>query len=51
MEVDLNYIYVFGSKCYSYIDPKSLLKGARIDKLIPHGRVSVFIGYLDNITK
>lgn len=51
IEVDVNYIRVFSSKCYSYIDPKSLLKGARIDKLIPRGRVSVFMGYLDNITK
>jgi hypothetical protein len=51
MEVDVNHIRVFGSKCYSYVDPKSLPKGRRTDKLMPRGRVSVFMGYSDNMTK
>jgi hypothetical protein len=51
MEVDVNHIHVFGSKCYSYIDLKSLPKGGHTDKLIPRGRVSIFIGYSDNTTK
>jgi hypothetical protein len=51
MEVDINYICVFGSKCYSYVDLKSLLKGGRTDKLMPRGRVGVFMGYSDNTTK
>jgi hypothetical protein len=51
MEVDVNHIRVFGSKCYSYVDPKSLPKGGRTDKLMPRGRVGVFMGYSDNTTK
>jgi hypothetical protein len=51
MEVNVDYIYVFGSKCYSYVDLKSLPKGGRTDKLMPRRRVSVFIGYSDNTTK
>jgi hypothetical protein len=51
MEVDVNHIRVFGSKYYSYVNLKSLPKGGRTDKLMPQGRVSVFMGYSDNTTK
>jgi hypothetical protein len=50
-EVDVNHIRVFGSKCYSYVDPKSLPKSGRTDKLMPRGRVGVFMGYSDKTTK
>ena len=51
IEVNVNYICVFSSKYYSYVNLKSLLKGRHTDKLILYKRVSVFIRYLDNITK
>ena len=45
------YIRAQGSKSYNYINPKTLPKDARHDKLILRGREGVFIGYSEIIEK
>ena len=47
---DISYIRVWGSKCYSYVNPKTLPSKGRKDKLIDRGRSGVFIGYTDTTT-
>jgi hypothetical protein len=44
-------IRVWGSKCYSYINPKTLPAKGRHDKLMHRGRVRVFMGYSDTTDK
>ncbi len=46
-----DHIRAFGAKCYAYVDPKSLPKGSRTDKLMPRGRVCVFMGYSETTAK
>ena len=46
-----DHIRAFGTKCYAYVDPKSLPKGSRTDKLMPRGRVCVFMGYSETTAK
>jgi hypothetical protein len=46
-----DHIHAFGTKCYAYVDPKSLPKGTRTDKLMPRGRVCVFMGYSETTAK
>jgi hypothetical protein len=36
---------VWGSKCYSYINPKTIPAGQRHDKLVNTRRIRVFVGY------
>jgi hypothetical protein len=48
---NIDHLKPFGSKCYRYLDPKSLPANGRIDKLIMPGRLSVFIGYSKETTK
>ena len=42
----IDYLRVWGCKCYSFVDPRSLPVGSRKDKLIDRGRVCVFLGYV-----
>ena len=44
-------IKVQRSRYYKYINLKGLLKGSQIDKLVLRGRVKVYIGNSNNITK
>jgi len=46
----INYIHVWGCKCYSYIDFKLLPEG-RHDKFMNWGWVRVFMNYIEEITK
>ncbi|KAI0995920.1 hypothetical protein K3495_g12264 [Podosphaera aphanis] len=41
----IDHIKVWGSKCYTYIDPKTIPAGQRHDKLVNTGKVGVFVGY------
>jgi hypothetical protein len=41
----IDYIRVWGRKCYSYINPKTISAGQRHDKLVNTGRIGVFVGY------
>ena len=50
-EIDVEHIKIFGCKCYSYVDPKSLPANGRKDKLMPQGCTCVFMGYVDETTK
>ena len=43
-------IRVWESKCYSYVNPKTLPADGRHDKLMPRGQEGVFMGYI-NATK
>ena len=47
----INYIRVQGYKCFLYVNPKSLPAIGRQDKLIDHGRVTVFMGYKKSIIR
>jgi hypothetical protein len=47
----IDYIRVWGSKCYSHINPKTIPSNQRHDKLVDRGRVGVFMGYSDTTTK
>ena len=47
----IDHIRVWGCKCYSYVDPKSLPADGRRDKLMDRGRVGVFVGYVDETVK
>ncbi|KAI0996956.1 hypothetical protein K3495_g11228 [Podosphaera aphanis] len=47
----VNHIRVWGSKAYAYVDPKTLPKESRHDKLILRGREGVFMGYTDPTDK
>ncbi len=46
----IDHVRVWGCKCYSYVDPKSLPEG-RQDKFMDRGRVGVFMGYSEETTK
>ncbi|KAI0999167.1 hypothetical protein K3495_g9029 [Podosphaera aphanis] len=48
---DIKHIAIWGSKCVSYINPDTIAKGQRTDKLVDRGRVGVFMGYSDTINK
>ena len=47
----IDHIHVWGCKCYSFVDPKSLPARGRQDKFMNRGRVGVFMGYVDETTK
>ena len=42
---------VWGSRCFAYVDPKTLAKGHRKDKLVPRGQLGVFMGYVEETEK
>jgi hypothetical protein len=44
-------VRVWGSKAYDYVNPKTLPAKARHDKLMPRGRVGVFMGPSDSTEK
>ncbi|KAI0991385.1 hypothetical protein K3495_g16802, partial [Podosphaera aphanis] len=48
---DIGHIAVWGSKCVSYINPDTIARGQRTDKLVDRGRVGVFMGYSDTTNK
>lgn len=41
----VDHVRVWGSKCYTYLNPKTLPAKGRSDKLMHRGRVGVFMGY------
>jgi hypothetical protein len=41
----IDHIRVRGSKCYSYINPKTIPIGQRHDKFVNTGKIGVFVGY------
>ena len=47
----IDHIRVWGCKCYSYVDAKSLPAEGRRDKFMDRGRVGVFMGYVDETAK
>ena len=47
----IDHIRRWGSKCYYYVDRKTVPASERHDKLVNPGRVGVFMGYSDNTTK
>ncbi|KAI0994162.1 hypothetical protein K3495_g14020, partial [Podosphaera aphanis] len=48
---DIDHIRIWGSKCYSYLHPKTIPANQRHDKLVDRGRVGVFMGYSDTTNK
>ena len=48
---DINHLRVWGSKCFSYINPKSLPAKTRHDKFMDRGRIAVFMGYVETTIK
>lgn len=48
---DVTSIRVWGSKCYDYVNPKSLPAYSRHDKLILRGREGVFKGLVEGTAK
>jgi hypothetical protein len=49
--LSIDHIRVWGSKCYSYIHPKTIPADQRHDKLVDRGRVGVFMGYSETTNK
>jgi hypothetical protein len=47
----IDHIRVWGSKCYSYVHPKTIPAGQRHDKLVNPGRLGVFMGYANTTSK
>jgi len=47
----IKHIRKWGSKCYYYVDRKTIPAGQRTDKLVNPGRVGVFMGYSENTEK
>lgn len=48
---NIDHIRRWGSKCYYYVDRKTIPAGERHDKLVNPGRVGVFMGYSETTTK
>lgn len=48
---EIDHIRKWGSKCYSYANPKTLPAKEHHDKLVDRGKVRVFVGYVDATTK
>ena len=46
----IEHLRVWGCKCYSPVDTRSLPEGSRTDKLVNRGRPGVFMGYDENTT-
>ena len=50
VQPSIDHLRVWGCKCYSPVDRRSLPKGSRTDKLIDTGRPCIFLGYDENTT-
>jgi hypothetical protein len=48
---EIDHICKWGSKCFYYIDKKTLLANKRHDKLVNPARVGVYMGHSKNTTK
>jgi hypothetical protein len=48
---NVDHVRVWGSKCYTYLNPKTLPSKGRSDKLMHRGRAGVFMGYLETTDK
>ena len=48
--LSIDHVRVWGCKCYSYVDSKSLPAKSRHDKLMDRGRVAVLVGYDERTT-
>ena len=46
----VDHLRVWGCKCYSHVDTRSLPSGSRTDKFVNTGRPCVFMGYDENTT-
>jgi hypothetical protein len=46
----IDHIYVWGCKCFSYVNPKSLPASGRQDKFMDRGRIAIFVGYEESTT-
>ncbi|KAI0994773.1 hypothetical protein K3495_g13407, partial [Podosphaera aphanis] len=47
----IDHIKIWGSKCYSYVNPLTIPPGMRKDKLVDQGRTGVFMGYSNTTDK
>ena len=47
----IDHIRVWGCKCYSYVDPRSIPSGDKSGKLTDKGRRCVFLGYVEGTVK
>ena len=47
----VDHVRVWGSKCYTYLNPKTLPAKGRSDKLMHRGRAGVFMGYSETTDK
>jgi hypothetical protein len=47
--LSIDHSRIWGSKCYSYINPKTISAGQRNDKLVNTGHIGVFVGYTSTI--
>lgn len=48
---NVDHVRVWGSKCYTYLNPKTLPAKGRSDKLMHRGRAGVFMGYSETTDK
>lgn len=51
LKPDIGHIAVSRSKCILYVNPHTIAKGQRTDKLVDRGRAGVFMGYSDTTNK
>ena len=47
----IDHMRVWGSKCCSYVNPKTIPLGQRHDKLVNPGRIGVFMGFSETTHK
>ncbi|KAI0997159.1 hypothetical protein K3495_g11022 [Podosphaera aphanis] len=47
----IDHIKIWGSKCYSYVNPLTIPPCMRKDKLVDRGRIGVFMGYSNTTDK
>lgn len=47
----IDHCKIWGSKCYSYVNPKTIPTGQRHDKLVNPGRLGIFMGFSNTTTK
>ena len=51
VQPQIDHMRAWGSVCYSHVPLKSQPRDARTDKLVPRGRIGVFMGYSDSTDK
>ena len=49
--LSIDHMKVQGSKCYFYLNPKTLPAKGRYNKLVDRGRESIFVGYTGTISQ